>query len=100
MFRLICAAFALLAAGAARAHDVAALAPPQLAWTFEPWVVICLGLSALLYGLGLMRLWPKSGAGRALLRRRACSFFVGWLVLAAALVSPLDALGSLLFSAH
>jgi putative membrane protein len=62
--------------------------------------VICLGLSALLYGLGLMRLWPKSGAGRAQLRRRACSFFAGWLALAAALVSPLDALGSLLFSAH
>jgi putative membrane protein len=100
MLRLICAAFALLAAGAARAHDVAALAPPQLAWTFEPWVVICLGLSALLYGLGLARLWPKSGSGRAQLRRRACSFFVGWIVLAAALVSPLDALGSLLFSAH
>jgi putative membrane protein len=100
MFRLICAAFALLAAGAVRAHDVAALAPPQLAWTFEPWVVICLALSALLYGLGLARLWPRSGAGRAQLRRRACSFFAGWLVLAAVLVSPLDALGSLLFSAH
>jgi putative membrane protein len=100
MLRLICATFALLAAGAARAHDVAAPVAPQLAWTFEPWVVICLGLSALLYGLGLARLWPKSGAGRAQLRRRACGFFVGWLVLAAALVSPLDALGSLLFSAH
>jgi len=100
MLRLICAAFALLAAGAVRAHDVAAPAAPQLTWTFEPWVVICLGLSALLYGLGLARLWPKSGSGRARLRRRACSFFVGWIVLAAALVSPLDALGSLLFSAH
>ena len=100
MFRLICAAFALLAAGAAHAHDVAAPVAPQLAWIFEPWVVICLGVSALLYGLGLARLWPKSGAGRAQLRRRACSFFAGWLALAAALVSPLDALGSLLFSAH
>ena len=99
MRRLIVPALALFAV-TAYAHDVAAPVAPQLAWTFEPWVVICLALSALLYGLGLARLWPKSGAGRVQLRRRAWSFFVGWLALAAALVSPLDALGSLLFSAH
>ena len=99
MRRLIVPALALFAV-TAYAHDVAAPVALQLAWTFEPWVVICLALSALLYGLGLARLWPKSGAGRAQLRRRACSFFFGWLALAAALVSPLDALGSLLFSAH
>ncbi len=100
MFRLSCAVCALFGAGAAWAHDVGAPVAPRLAWSFEPWVVICLALSALLYGLGLMRLWPKSGAGRGQLRRRAYSFYVGWLALAAVLVSPLDALGSLLFSAH
>lgn len=100
MFRLICAACVLFGAGTAWAHDVGAPIAPRLAWSFEPWVVICLALSALLYGLGLMRLWPKSGAGRGQLRLRAYSFYAGWLALAAVLVSPLDALGSLLFSAH
>ncbi|MBD8530725.1 MULTISPECIES: cytochrome c oxidase assembly protein [unclassified Massilia] len=90
----------LLLAGAARAHDVAAPVPPPLGWTFEPWVVLCLGLSALLYGLGLARLWKKSGEGRARLRLQAWSFGAGWLALAAALVSPIDAMGTLLFSAH
>jgi putative membrane protein len=99
MHRLIWSAFALLAAGAAGAHDVAA-PPPVPGWTFEPWVVLCLALSALLYGVGLVRLWRKSGEGRARLRLQAWSFLVGWLALAAALVSPLDALGSWLFSAH
>jgi putative membrane protein len=99
MHRLIWSLPALLAAGAARAHDVAA-PPPVPGWTFEPWVVLCLGLSALLYGVGLVRLWRKAGEGRARLRLQAWSFFTGWLALAAALVSPLDALGSWLFSAH
>jgi cytochrome c oxidase assembly factor CtaG len=98
--KLACAAFALFFAGAARAHDVAAPVAPTLGWTFEPWVVICLGASALLYGVGLARLRRKSGEGRAQLRTQACAFFAGWLALAAALVSPLDALGSQLFSAH
>jgi putative membrane protein len=98
--RRLAAAFALLPSAAVRAHDVAAPATPQVGWTFEPWVVACLALSALLYGVGLARLWRKAGTGRALLRRRACCFFGGWLALVAALVSPLDALGSLLFSAH
>jgi putative membrane protein len=99
MHRLIWSLPALLAASAAGAHDVAA-PPPVPGWTFEPWVVVCLGLSALLYGVGLVRLWRKSGEGRARLRLQAWSFGVGWLALAAALVSPLDALGSWLFSAH
>jgi putative membrane protein len=100
VLRLICGALALLLARVACAHDVAAPAPPAPGWTFEPWVVICLGLSALLYGVGLVRLWKKSGDGRAQLRRRACWFLGGWLALVAALVSPLDAMGTQLFSAH
>lgn len=65
-------------------------------FTFEPWVVFCLMLSIGLYGLGLTRL--KSNAGWLI--RRAIAFCTGWLILAIALVSPLDTLGSKLFSAH
>jgi len=100
MPRIIRALPGLLIAGAAQAHDVAAPVTPQLSWSFEPWVVICLGLSALLYGVGLARLWRKSGEGRARLRLQAWCFLVGWLSLVAALVSPLDAMGTRLFSAH
>jgi len=102
MRRLGTAALMLLAAGAAHAHDVTAAAAPvaEVRWTFEPWVVACLGVSALLYGVGLARLAHRSGEGRERLRHRACCFFAGWLALVAALVSPLDALGTQLFSAH
>ena len=73
---------------------------PAIGWSFEPWVLACLGASLLLYVAGLFRLWRKAGAGRGLGMARASSFGAGWLALVAALVSPLDALGGHLFSAH
>lgn len=74
-----------------------AVAPP---WTFEPWVMACLALSLLLYARGLVRLWHKAGGPRGVRWPQALAFAGGWLALAAALMSPLDALGHLLFSAH
>lgn len=68
-------------------------------WTFEPWVLACLGLAMLLYAIGTLQLAHRSGNRSALLRRSTC-FVLGWLTLVAALVSPLDALGGKLFSAH
>jgi putative membrane protein len=99
--RLIGVALAV-GAGAAGAHDITApgAAQPVLAWSLEPWVLVCLALSAALYARGLARLLPKSVQGRAQLRRRALYFCIGWVALLVALVSPLDALGSSLFSAH
>ena len=93
------------AAGAPRfaaAHplDAAATGPSLDYWSFEPWVVACLGLSAALYVVGVVRLWRHAGAGRGVPTPRALAFGAGWLVTAAALVGPLDALGSQLFSAH
>jgi len=86
---------------AALAHPLdAAGAPPPLAWSFEPWVVICLAASAALYAVGVVRLWRHAGAGRGVRVARVVAFVAGWLLLVAALVSPLDALGSYLFSAH
>ena len=92
----------LLAPSLAGAHaPQPADAPvPAIGWSFEPWVLACLGASLLLYVAGLFRLWRKAGAGRGLGRARAASFGAGWLALVVALVSPLDALGGHLFSAH
>jgi putative membrane protein len=69
------------------------------AWSFEPIVVIGLVLSAWLYARGLRRLW-HSGVPRGIRRWEAWSYAAGWLMLFVALVSPLHAWGSALFSVH
>ncbi|WP_343715256.1 cytochrome c oxidase assembly protein [Inquilinus sp.] len=62
------------------------------AWTWGPWITGPLLLTALLYASGVARLWPRPG--------QAALFAAGWLALAAALVTPLHALGERLFTAH
>jgi putative membrane protein len=97
-------AITALAALPAHAHtsDAAGLAlPVELGrWSFEPWVLTLLTMSAALYALGVWRLWRNAGAGRGVTRLQVAAFAGGWLALVAALVSPLDALGARLFSAH
>ena len=91
---------ALLAAlpAAALAHGNAA--GPPLDWNLAPWLLVLLALSASGYALGLQRLWTRAGSRRGVRVPQAACFAFGWLALAAALVTPLDALGSRLFSAH
>jgi len=93
---------ALASPTGALAHALDAHAAPaiSLPWSFEPWVVVCLALSAGLYALGVARLWRHAGRGRGLGAAQLAAFSAGWLVIVAALVSPLDALGESLFSAH
>jgi putative membrane protein len=69
-------------------------------WVFEPWVIAALVVSGALYLLGLRRLWRHAGHGRGVSVRHAAAFAAGWFSLMVALVSPLDPLGSRLFSAH
>lgn len=57
-------------------------------------------LGGWLYLRGLRRLWDAAGVGRGVSRIRAASFFVGLVVCWVALESPVDALGSALFSGH
>jgi putative membrane protein len=97
-----CMAGAMLstAGGSVGAHEAQPAASFAPAWSFEPWVVGCLLLSLCLYLGGLFRLLPRAAQAGAVLRRHAACFTAGWLMLAIALVSPLDALGSRLFSAH
>ena len=91
---------AVYAAAACQAHVPDPAPAWSLPWTFEPWVVAPLLLSATFYALGLMRLWWRAGRGRGITRLQASAFAGGWLALAAALVSPIDGLGGQLFSAH
>jgi putative membrane protein len=62
-------------------------------WSFEPGLVLPLGISALLYARG--RRVPLSAS-----RLRAAAFWTGWTALTLALISPLHELSEALFSAH
>jgi putative membrane protein len=97
---------ATLALGAAPArafaHEGRPLAPHDLwgAWSLEPVVIAALAASLWLYVHGVRVLWRRAGVGHGVRRWEAAAFAAGWVTLALALVSPLHALGSVLFSAH
>lgn len=83
-------------------HPGAAVAPHDLlgAWSFEPGVVLPLLLSGWLYAAGVRALWRSAGRGRGVTLREVAAFWLGWLTLVIALVSPLHRWGETLFSAH
>jgi putative membrane protein len=88
----------LASATAAGAHAIGDTGLPLL--TLDPWVVVPLAISAALYAKGLLALWRRAGIGRGVTRAQAISFASGWLVVAIALVSPIDPLAEQLFSVH
>lgn len=69
-------------------------------WSPEPEALLAIGLLAVLYARGTGRLWRRAGIGRGLPRWRFYCFAAGIAALFLALISPLDAMGSALFSAH
>ncbi|MBX6322833.1 MAG: cytochrome c oxidase assembly protein [Rhodospirillaceae bacterium] len=96
---LAAAAALLLPAGEALAG------PPGAAghvpgWDGEPWVPAGLAVAALGYAGGLLRLRVRGAAGRVVAPGQVGAFAAGLLVLALALLSPLDAMADQLFSAH
>ncbi len=88
-------AVSMLYAVPALAHGGEPLQPHDLwtAWTFAPAMLLPLLLTAALYLRGARR-------ARGVTARQAWCFWSGWAVLTLALVSPLHALGEVLFSAH
>ncbi|MEO6835452.1 MAG: cytochrome c oxidase assembly protein [Candidatus Tumulicola sp.] len=101
-FRIVVATVFALTPLCAASHalDDATPSLARLPWTFEPWEIACLVLSAGLYVVGLARLWRRAGRGRGIGIAEAGAFAAGSLAIVAALVSPLDALADDLFSAH
>jgi putative membrane protein len=93
----LAAGAALLATGAASAHGDE-VHGASVSWTFDAWVTVPLALSALWYAVGWWKLHQR--ATHASHRAGATFFSVGWLVLAAALVTPLHAAGERSFAAH
>lgn len=70
------------------------------AWSFDPVVVLSLLLTAWAYGLGVRRLWAGGRRGRGVSVGQAVAFSAGLTAAAAALLSPIAALGHTLFAAH
>ncbi len=71
-----------------------------LPWTFEPGVVACVLLAALWYGRGVHNLRRLATHHRAIAPTRIGAAIAGMLMVIVALMSPLDALATSLFSAH
>jgi putative membrane protein len=91
-----------LVPGVASAHvpDAAAATSTAWQWNLAPWLLGLLAGALALYAHGVRRLWARAGRGRGIHSTTVVAFVVGWLTLVLALVSPLDALGGRLFSAH
>jgi putative membrane protein len=71
-----------------------------LHWSRDPLVTAGLAVSAGTYAFGAWRLWRHAGHGHGLRIWQVASFAAGWLTLVVALLSPLDALSDVFFSAH
>jgi len=96
------AALAALPVATAFAHSPVGPSAGQVAksWTFDPAIILPIILVSWLYDLGVRRLWRRFGGGHAVSYAGVAAFGAGMVLLAAALVSPLDGLSATLFSAH
>lgn len=94
------AALAGVRAAPALAHAGEDHAGGALAWNGDPWIIGGLALSGFLYALGMRRLWRNAGRGAGVPAWRIACFAAGMVTLAVSLLSPVDTLGSELFSMH
>ena len=88
-----------LALGAAPLWADSDVRAPSANWSWPPVIVTALILTAILYGIGTVRMVRRSAKPR--LHARAIAFFVaGWISLLIALDSPLHEIGEQLFWVH
>lgn len=90
-----------LAAGPAAGH-AGHDAPPTLATAFSPspWLLLPLAAWALLYVVGLRRLWRRAGVGAGVGPAALASVVAGVSILLLATTWPLDAYGEWSLAAH
>jgi putative membrane protein len=69
-------------------------------WTWEPYVLIPLAISTVLYALGVARLWRRAGRGHGVTYWQGASFAAGTLMIVVALLSPVAWISQILFSVH
>lgn len=95
------ALFISFATSSAQAHVVAE--PGSQAWhDWRPdiWIVAVVLLTAVLYLLGLFRLWHGAGIGRGVSEASAACFLAGSAMLLVALASPLERMAGALLTVH
>lgn len=88
--------------GTAASHSGGPLAPHDIwsAWNWDPLILFGIVLTGWLYFRGVRLLWGHAGKGRGVQSWQAAAFTGGLIALVLALISPIDALGEVLFSAH
>ena len=69
-------------------------------WSFEPWIVAPLAVTAIVYARGARESLRRSTNARSEIGREIALFTTGFAVLTLALVSPIHELSEDLFSAH
>ena len=82
----------VVASGSAQAHANGSFSQ----WWLWPLLLIC----AVLYAVGVRRVWQVSGGARGIAVWRVCAFSAGGLALAGALTDRLDGLAQVSFAAH
>jgi putative membrane protein len=84
------------------AHAGKPLAPHDAwsAWNWNPLILSGIALVGYLYTKGLIDLWQSASPGRGVTRWQAAAFYGGLLAIFIAEISPIDAMGGVLFSAH
>jgi putative membrane protein len=73
---------------------------PRVTTTWDLVIAIALALGLVVYALGLRRLWRRAGARHGLRAWQVAAYGAGVLSLWIALLSPLESLSAVLFSAH
>jgi putative membrane protein len=69
-------------------------------WTWEPFTIALLLVSAAAYAVGVRKVWTRAGRGRGIRVWQAAAFALGLLSIAVALISPVAWLSGILFSVH
>jgi len=82
----------------AMAHGAAPGNDAPIGWTMT--LALLLGASGVLYAVGVRHLWQRAGAWRGIRNVHLVRFVLGWLVLAGALLSPIDAFADRSFALH
>lgn len=69
-------------------------------YNLNPWLLTALFTPLLLYSIGVTRLWRQAGVGKGISVAQSAAFTLGVITLGVALLSPLEYVAALLFSAH
>lgn len=100
MHRLAALLLGSLAARSALAHGGHSAVEGGAEQVLATLLVAALVVGATLYARGLGALWRRAGGGRGISRRDASAFALGWIVLAASLLAPIDGWAERSFAVH